>query len=581
MEEDPFGGDDGSDPTTDDEEWDVPAPPATTREESAERGRALLVRGLSGDQEADAGNRGEEKTDAGSGAGTTTTTTTTSSSEPRKEDPHAMNLRTAQQWRGGQVPGWAMQVAAADLRQARDAVAADQAQAWSSDGDPRDRERGGGRILYEAVCGGKIGWAKALIAGGANVQWNNPVRSHKQTALFAAVNSLDKRSAGDIVGGLVEAGADIDHVDRYQRSYLYMAAAQGQDACGILDELIKAGATIDLADRDGWTPLYVAALRGHIAVVDRLITAGAKVNLTNKNGQTPLFAAVAKGHGDTAQRLLIAGADVNHADEEGSTPLFAAAENTYRPEMVALLLRAGADANVVDSFGSTPLYTAAEAGNVEWAVQLIEAGAQVDTTRQEFDGATPLWAAAMAGHGEVARRLIQAGAKVDLGDAEFGQSPLFVAAGQGHQEIVGDLLQAGADVNLADKRKGATALMACCSGGHKEIAATLIAAGADLAAVTGREWQGHAAGSTARNVAERTSKYKSEVHDWGDDFWRSGTKGRQQQKEQQERRRRRQQQDAGAAGSKAAGSNIDAGNTDSAQRKGDTAIGDRIRKTNI
>jgi len=67
------------------------------------------------------------------------------------------------------------------------------------------------------------------------------------------------------------------------------------------------------------------------------------------------------------------------------------------------------------------------------------------------DGRTALFAAAEAGHLECAKLLVQAGADADH-VAHLGFSPLFSAASAGHTEIARLLLREGADVDRVDDR---------------------------------------------------------------------------------------------------------------------------------
>lgn len=77
-----------------------------------------------------------------------------------------------------------------------------------------------------------------------------------------------------------------------------------------------------------------------------------------------------------AHRLIAKGANVNAVNESGSTPLLQASR--AMPSVVDELLKHGADPNVASKLGNTPLLMACKYLNEEIALQLIDAGADVN-----------------------------------------------------------------------------------------------------------------------------------------------------------------------------------------------------------
>lgn len=124
---------------------------------------------------------------------------------------------------------------------------------------------------------------------------------------------------------------------------------------------------------------------------------------------------------------------------------------------------------------SEGLLFAAREGEVVYATQALDAGADVNI-RSENNGYTPLIWAASRGHIATARLLIEAGAALDI-QANDGQTALMRTSDNGHLELVQLLLDAGADVNIETDR-GITALLLAELKHHSEVAELLQKAGA-------------------------------------------------------------------------------------------------------
>jgi len=221
---------------------------------------------------------------------------------------------------------------------------------------PKDMNRGGFTPLLYAAREGCLDCAKELIAGGANINLEDPERV---TPLNIAITNLHF----ELAAYLIEAGADVDKWDLFGRTPLYMAAdvstlpLQGNGAMiyipsldnltavDIAEKLLDKGADPNIRlkrrppylnvpqDRggdtilsQGATPLLRAARAGDAPVVKLLLEHGARVDLPSAYGVTPLMAAAGVEYGlrvtrgrirtdenvlATMQLLVDAGANVN------------------------------------------------------------------------------------------------------------------------------------------------------------------------------------------------------------------------------------------------------------------------------
>jgi ankyrin repeat protein len=198
---------------------------------------------------------------------------------------------------------------------------------------------------------------------------------------------------------------------------LVAAARKGHEACALL--LLDAGARVALR-----VALDYAILNGTEGLIERLLAAGALTaectSAQEPERRTPakaILGAARGGHVTMTKRLLDEYRRIGvviPADEA----LVATVDVTFditlppvgdggREEIVSLLIGAGATKEAM----STALCAAAKDGREELARALLEAGADVDTTRSLF-GFTPLIEAAQNKHEAVVRLLIEAGANL-------------------------------------------------------------------------------------------------------------------------------------------------------------------------
>lgn len=320
--------------------------------------------------------------------------------------------------------------------------------------------------------------------------------------------------------------------------------------------LLDAGADPGVANRYGVTPVQLAAVNGSAATLGALLGAGADANSVLPEGETPLMTAARTGVAETVSLLLGHGAEPDAREHwYGETALMWAAGEDHG-EAVRVLVEGGADVDArsglqdfarrrsgqsILSLGSwTPLMYAARENALDAGGALVEAHAGLDLV--DPDGATALVIAIINGHYEFALMLIEAGADPNIADNDAGMGPLYaaidmdrLAVGHGRPnpvpvglatavDVVRELLEAGAepDVRLkgptmqrhhtagdASLGEGATPLLRASKSGDVAMIELLVAAGADptLAMPNGSNALTYAAGLGWRNGSPAAPSY--------------------------------------------------------------------------
>lgn len=264
------------------------------------------------------------------------------------------------------------------------------------------------------------------------------------TAAFAAdATLLEAAESGDREAALkmLAEGGDARARGPDGTTALMWAAYHGDLA--LAERLIAAGADVNAANDYGVTALSEAAIIGSAPLLEVLLDAGADVDFKNPEGESALMVAARSGRVDAAAQLLDAGADINAKEEWGgqSALMWAAAQS--QPEMVKFLVAKGADVNArgrvrqwdrkviteprpkdMNKGGFTALLYAARENCIECARHLLEGGADPDLGDPER--VTPINLALINLHFDFAVYMIDAGADVDKWDL-FGRTPLYMA----------------------------------------------------------------------------------------------------------------------------------------------------------
>lgn len=103
---------------------------------------------------------------------------------------------------------------------------------------------------------------------------------------------------------VLACGYNANHTfrDYAHRTGLHIAADKGHLSC--VHVLVQAGAQLDVMDRNQLTPLMLAASKGKADVVKYLMKIGADVTLKGEDGMTALHMAAKSGHLEVCRIIL-------------------------------------------------------------------------------------------------------------------------------------------------------------------------------------------------------------------------------------------------------------------------------------
>ncbi|XP_033228830.1 histone-lysine N-methyltransferase EHMT1 [Belonocnema kinseyi] len=228
-------------------------------------------------------------------------------------------------------------------------------------------------------------------------------------SLYTSVKNGDL----DKLVNILACGYNANHTfrDYASRTCLHLAAEKGHLSC--LHVLIQAGAQVDVMDKNQLTPLMLAATKGRADVVRYLIRIGADVTLKGEDGMTALHMSAKSGHLDVCRIILreckVPRTLVDSVDDGGWTSLIWACEFRHT-EVARFLVEKKCDPLIRDAEQNIALHWSAFSGSSEITEMLLNEGCDVNAVNVHGD--TPLHIAARQDQYAVSVLLLARGAKV-------------------------------------------------------------------------------------------------------------------------------------------------------------------------
>ncbi|MCX7024462.1 MAG: ankyrin repeat domain-containing protein [Spirochaetes bacterium] len=379
--------------------------------------------------------------------------------------------------------------------------------------DPNAKDDLGRTPLFYAAARGNVAIAKLLVAKKASPNLLDKSGWGPHTVAMDAnfPEMLDYLVKAGLDKALLKSAISIPDSDGFLP--IHVVAREGRYAMFSL--LIGYGSPVDPVTPSGYTPILLAASnlasggnRG--TMILKLAELGADAARSSGEGMSALDYIVATGDdalvmklakapipAATACRAYASGKTTSFAflyplvrspDDPGpdGKPLIFLAVDRRDAKLVRDILSRGGSPSARDRYGVTAMQYASRAGDVGIVKMLVESGGLTNDqdAKNAFDA--PLVAAAYAGNLELAVYLLGAGANLDKPQGRW--TPLQAAVFGGHLDMVKFLVDRGADVN-GKGDAGFTILMTAVdyrgSGGDAAIVGYLLDRGADPAIAVG------------------------------------------------------------------------------------------------
>ncbi len=284
-----------------------------------------------------------------------------------------------------------------------------------------------------------------------------------------------ERGHHDVVGELLQAGIDRNHMNRIGYQAVHEAVWLGEDTAAYattLRVLVAGGVQLNNPSRDeGLTPLQMTQSRGYEGL-ERVLTR----TVTSKppaDADAALLRAAGEGDADGVTLALRAGADVEARDGNRRTALLLAATHDH-VDVAEVLVAVGADPDALDDRHDTAWLVTGVTGSVRMLEVLLPA--HPDMAIENRYGGLAVIPASERGHVDYVRRVVRTGIDVDhvnrLGWTALLEAVILGDGGPRHQEIVRILLAAGADRTIRDA-DGVSALEHARTNGYDQISRTL------------------------------------------------------------------------------------------------------------
>ena len=396
------------------------------------------------------------------------------------------------------------------------------------------------RIKYEVLA--RVKWFSTtqyppmlLSMKGLNNNKNKP-QPHKTSTVKVKISDTEfmKLCEGENLEKVLKALKDLDANPNAKNNHdntALMRAAEFNHDPKVIEALLDAGANINVKNDKGNTALHFAAMKNNYDVVDVLLRRGADIEALNKKKQNPLF--YAKSNKSLNDTYIIKRLTPQSTEEEPKPEI---KETEYKGEdninarllklsksgtaqEISEILEAGANVNTTTREKDTALHLAAGYNTSDVVMALINAGADVNAKNKE--GKTPAdivklnsklkgseaWKfllspvfqrdflrICMSGSEEEISDAINSGVNVNIKNKSW-TTALMLAANENTAEAVNMLIKAGAYLD-AQNIYGKTALIYAASNNNEDVVNVLLEAGADITLTT-------TSGNSALDYAKR------------------------------------------------------------------------------
>lgn len=293
---------------------------------------------------------------------------------------------------------------------------------------------------------GYLDLLRLALENGASI---NDKDSWNGTGLIRAA----ERGHWLVVGELLQAGIDQDHVNRIGYQAIHEAVWLGKDTddyATTVRALVAAGVELTRpSGTQGLSPLELARQRNYAPAQETLEQATSNGKVTDPDAE--LLLAATTGDADRVALALRAGADIEVRDPMGRTPLLLASTGDHL-SVARVLVASGANPDALDDRHDTPWLVTGVTGSV--AMLEVMLPANPDLALENRFGGLSVIPASERGHVDYVRRVVTTGIDVnhvnDLGWTALLEAVILGDGGQAHQDIVRILLGAGADASITD-----------------------------------------------------------------------------------------------------------------------------------
>ncbi|OQS07096.1 hypothetical protein THRCLA_00894 [Thraustotheca clavata] len=118
---------------------------------------------------------------------------------------------------------------------------------------------------------------------------------------------------------------------------------------------------------------------------------------------------------------------------------------------VGFLIKNDSLINSTNKYGESPLHTAASKGHKNIVELLVQGGANIESTVNNFVQPALTYSLSTVGHHFILPRLEALHKQFSFSSGQSGETPLHLAASKGHERVVSLLVNAGAFVDAPDK----------------------------------------------------------------------------------------------------------------------------------